>query len=245
MNKNQSGTLAFCLLLIAVDLSAQEVDTPVQQVTIATMRDPQWMSYRDAYKALRWHDDYKKDKNFVRLTFDLKPKDRQASLKDLRLELIGKTTRMELPLDEGLTTSIPDIKQAYEEDAEFRLNRQAGTFDFQYTGSIRLNPNGVYPLADLHQACDQLLNYLRDARLSFRLKTAGKKCIAVKFHYPERIAKPRLFYKNESGEMVAISLMKPLEKIPGNAVAFRFPEQQKNGEIIAEDLPLSIHVIYD
>ncbi|MFZ6770006.1 hypothetical protein ACO0LM_23370 [Undibacterium sp. Di26W] len=245
MKNNRIYILAFGMMLTAFNVCAQDANAPAQQVTIASVRDPQWMSYRAAYKELRWFEEYKKRKNYIRLTFQLMPKDRNASLENISLQLIGKTMRLDLPLDEELNAVIPDLKEAYDEDAEFRLNRSAGTFDFQYTGSIKLNPNGIYPVKDLHEACEQLLTILRDARMTFRIKTMGKKCTGVSFDFSEKIAAPKLFYKSESGQIVAIDKVAPLLKRRANATAMRFLEQTKTGEIIAEDLPMSIHGIYE
>ncbi|MFZ6674768.1 hypothetical protein [Undibacterium sp. Xuan67W] len=186
MSKSQILSL---FLVIASSLAspyvvnAQTREAPPQSVIVASTRDPQWMSYRKAYSSLEWLEAYAKPKQFVRLPFELWPIDSNESTENLRLGLVGDQTHLVLPLDDGLNAIIPKLKQAYDEDAEFRINRKAGTYQFQNTGSIVLNQDGKYPLTDLRTACDQLLSVLRNGSVKYRLQFSGKKCSGVEFFF--------------------------------------------------------------
>jgi hypothetical protein len=220
-----------------------QVDDP--SVIISSTKDPQWMSYRLAYRALEWHESYSKPKNFIRLSFQLWPKEEDTTLNNLHLKLIGDHTNIELELDEGLQISIPKLKSAYEDNAEFLINRRAGSFYFQNTGSINLNLNGIYPVKDLRIACDQLLTYLRDARTIFRLQTIGKKCTGVTFAFGATIEAPKLALHNEQNEIIPLNTIKPSPKKLGKNVEFKFLLGNSEGEIIAYDLPITINGIYE
>lgn len=233
------------LFFFSTDLIADENQVDNSSVTISSTKDPQWMSYRSAYRALEWHENYSKPKNFIRLSFQLWPKEEDTSLNNLHLKLIGDHTNVELKLDEGLQISIPKLKSAYEDNAEFLINRRAGSFYFQNTGSINLNLDGKYPLKDLRIACNQLLTYLRDARTIFRIQTIGKKCTGIIFAFGATIEIPKLVLHNERDELIPLNIIKPSPKKLGKNVEFKFPLDNLEGEIITYDRPITINGIYE
>ncbi|MFZ6875797.1 hypothetical protein ACO0LF_27325 [Undibacterium sp. Di27W] len=224
---------------------AKTQEASTQSVTVASTRDPQWMSYRKAHYTLEWLESYPKPKNYVRLTFHLWPKDLNESTEGVQLELVGEKTRMVLPFELGLQVTIPKLKEAYEEDAEFRINRRAGTFFFQNTGSIKLNANGIYPIKELRIACNQLLSVLRDGSITYRLQYMGKECKGVEFIYPKNTVRPSVFTRDKQGNTSKLENFIASKKRQELEVAYRFSPEAEAGEIISEDLPIMIHGIYE
>ncbi|WP_222613185.1 hypothetical protein [Undibacterium jejuense] len=226
-------------------VKAQNEEAVPQSVTVASTRDPQWMSYRKAHYTLEWLESYPKPKNFIRLTFQLWPKDLNESTEGVQFELVGEKTRMLLPFEPGLHVTIPKLKEAYEEDAEFRINRRAGTYFFQNTGSIKLNANGVYPVKELRVACNQLLSVLRDGSIKYRLQYIGKDCKGIEFSYPKTMGNPSIFFRDSEGKLTKLDKLIPSSKRSEVGVLYKFPTEADTGEIITETTPLLIGGLFE
>ena len=74
------------------------------------------------------------------------------------------------------------MRRAYDEDAVLRLNRQKGLFKFSGRFSIKEREDGSYSVADLGEACEQMIGAQRHS--GCRIRLWGKKCTGVKFLYP-------------------------------------------------------------
>ena len=137
-----------------------------------------WISYRDVYRQMIWFEKYGKPKQFLQNHFRLRQREAGAQGEGLRLTLVGKTTRVDLPLDALGRAVFPFSKAAYDENAELVLNRPARQFSFGPWLSLVTRADGVYAVADLVTACEQMAAYLRYAGVA-----GGKSCAGVQFSY--------------------------------------------------------------
>lgn len=175
------------LLLLGTGFAAAQVpagDGAGKNVIIesADAREGEWISYRDAYRAMLTFEKYGKPKNFLQNHFQLSPKDKSGVSNVLRLNLQSKSSRLNLPLDATGRTVLPLLKTAYDENAELILNQKVNQFLFRSRISILVRADGLYETSDLHEACAQALayqNYLDASVLR------GKKCVGVRFVYPK------------------------------------------------------------
>jgi hypothetical protein len=146
-------------------------------------KDAEWMSYRDAYKTMLWFEKYSKAKNLIQLQLQIVPTDKSLPIDQLKLQILGKTTHLDLPLDALGRTSLPLLKAAYDENAELVINQKEGQVAFRFRTSINLRADGIYELADLRAACEQTLGYQSYiGPFAFR----GKRCVGVRFAFAKK-----------------------------------------------------------
>jgi hypothetical protein len=116
-----------------------------------------WFSYRDSYRSMIRFEKYGGPKQFLQNRLQVAPTDRKVPADGMRLTLDGKSVHLNLPLDPIGLAAFPMLKIAYDENAELRVNRPDGTVTLVPRVSIVTRPDGVYEVADLHAACDQVL----------------------------------------------------------------------------------------
>lgn len=179
--------LAILMLLTsgfaAAQVSAQETAGKNVAVELSSEKPVDWLSYRDAYKAMLGFEKYGKPKNLIQNHYQISAKDKTAAIETLRLSLVSKSTRLNLPLDATGRTVLPLLKAAYDDNAELVLNQRANQYQFRARVSILIRPDGIYETSDLRAACEQLLayqNYLGNDGLR------GKKCSGVRFVYAKK-----------------------------------------------------------
>ena len=185
MRKYLLTTLSFVLLAARAEPpapAAASVDATVPQVTVTAERDPEWASYRRAYKAAAFFAPFTRDRPLIQAHMQIRPLAPTTSLDGLRVHLAGAHVQMDIPVDPLGRAQLPMDKQAYEDDAVLSLNRQKGLYYFSGRFSIRERADGIYPVADLRAACEQLIDAQRDSGYSLHL--FRKRCAAAKLIYP-------------------------------------------------------------
>jgi hypothetical protein len=143
-----------------------------------------WVSYRDAYRAMVVFDKYGGAKNLLQHQLQVLPKQGEAGGEALQLSLDGKTTHLKLALDATGRTVFPLLKAAYDENAVLVLNRSHAQFALRQRVSIAVRPDGVYDTAELREACEQALGYARYIDASAR----GRQCAGVRFVFDKKAA---------------------------------------------------------
>jgi hypothetical protein len=161
--------LAWALLAAAVPAQAQH--------------EEQWLSYRDAYRAMLPFEKYGQPKNFLQIHYRIVPKTPAATLDGLRLELRGKSTQINLPLDETGRAVFPLLKSAYDDNAVLVLNRNLAQYEWRPQVSIVVRSDGGYDSADLRAACAQALGFERYLNLP---GAGGRKCAGVRFVFGKK-----------------------------------------------------------
>ncbi len=169
--------------LAAAQVSAQEAAGKNVIVEFSSEKPADWLSYRDAYKAMLWFEKYGKPKNLIQNHYQISAKDKIASIETLHLSLVSKSTRLNLPLDATGRTVLPLLKAAYDDNAELILNQQASQYQFRARASILIRPDGIYDASDLRTACEQLLAYQNTLGNN---DLRGKKCSGVRFVYAKK-----------------------------------------------------------
>jgi hypothetical protein len=167
--------------LTAWPLLALADEPPAPRIVISANRDQEWASYRYAYTAAAFFANYTKTRPLIQVHMQIRPLQPDAPLGGLELQLSGEKTNLAIPVDAMGRATIPLLKQAYDEDAVLRLNRQRGHYYFSGRYSIKERADGIYPVAELHAACEQLIDAQRSSGYRFRL--FGKKCAGIKFIY--------------------------------------------------------------
>ncbi len=142
----------------------------------------EWVSYRDAYRAMVVFEKYGGPKNQIQSHLQVAPLTPGVSLEGAQLTLSGKATQVNLPLDPLGRTSFPLLKAAYDDNATLVLNRRVGAFTVRPRISLLPQADGVYEDATLRAACEQALGFARYVDASLR----ARQCGGVRFVFAKR-----------------------------------------------------------
>lgn len=148
----------------------------------AQVRAGEWVSYRDAYRAMVVFEKYGGPKTYLQSQLQVAPLDKTASLDAVQLTLAGKANQVNLPLDPLGRTAFPLLKAAYDENVALVLSRKIGVFTVRPRISIALQADGVYEEAELRTACEQALGFARYGDGSLR----NRQCGGVRFVFAKR-----------------------------------------------------------
>lgn len=146
------------------------------------IRDPQLISYTKTYRALRQYESYPRSKDLLLPRLFLKPRKAHASLERVQVALIGDATYEAVPFDHGWGP-VPDNKSAFDEGAEFLVNRPAGSFELKHVMTMRTSPDGHYSVGALRSACTQWMEFMRNTNFIRRIEYAGRQCVGVNFEF--------------------------------------------------------------
>lgn len=242
--------MKYYLSLFLAAIHGTIIAEEVQQVEIAALRNAEWGSYRHAYKAYNFFATYTRDRPLIQAHMQLRPSAnaRDASLAGLRLQLSGEKTRLDIAVDAMGRVSLPMLKQAYDEDAVLRLNRPQGQFYFSGRYSIKEREDGIYDVAELRSACEQLIGAQRES--GYRIRLIGKKCAGIKFIYALEDSKMVISFRDgtQRSNDLSVSETTPFEddSMGKYRVAlYRFSDWPAAGKIIAASKPLAIGTLYD
>jgi hypothetical protein len=204
----------------------------------AQLHDGEWVSYRDAYRAMVVFEKYGGPKNFLQNQLQVLPRERAALGDGLQLTLAGKTTQLHLPLDPLGRTPLPLQKAAYDENAALVLNRKGMPFTVRPQVSIAARTDGVYDSADLRSACGQALGFARYADAS----QSGRQCVGARFVFAKR-GEGGAHWRHEGGAEEV------LPAVPGTAeqglpvVIYRFGSAR--GQVLTDSIPLAILPVFE
>ncbi|WP_229425531.1 hypothetical protein [Massilia sp. Se16.2.3] len=148
----------------------------------AQLRAGEWVSYRDAYRAMVVFEKYGGAKNYLQSQLQVAPQDRSVSFDGLQLTLAGKTNQVNLPLDPLGRAAFPLLKAAYDENVALLLSRKIGSFTVRPRVSIALQADGLYEDSELRAACEQALGFARYGDGSLR----SRQCGGVRFVFAKR-----------------------------------------------------------
>lgn len=249
---------ALLALAVPTAFAAGQDGMPPTTVEIVAKRDAEWASYRHGYKAASMFEKHTRSRPLIQAHMQIVPRIPGKSLADLRLQLAGASVTLEIPVDPIGRATLPMLKQAYDEDAVLRLNRQQGHYRFSGRYSIREKDSGVYDAAELRAACEQLLAAQRESGSRFRLM--GKKCVGVRFIYPPAKVGAAVVFRDardardaggqggKGGGPIAAADAEPFAGVPiglYKVALYRFDAWPAQGEIVAEQRPLAISTLYE
>jgi hypothetical protein len=212
----------------------------------AQLHEGEWVSYRDAYRAMVVFEKYGKAKNLLQNHFQVVPKEKGVTAEGLQLTLNGKSTQLNLPLDAAGRTVFPLLKAAYDENAALVLNRKVSQYLFRPRVSVLVRPDGVYETPELRAACEQALNYERYVDASLR----ATKCIGVRFVFAKKGAEASVRLRKGEGEQSSLPVAEgaAFAGDPGDGfktVTYRFADGQDKGQVVTQNAPLAIAPLFD
>jgi len=150
-------------------------------VAQAQPRAGEWVSYRDAYRAMVQFEKYGGPKHLLQNALQVQPHTKGALGEGAGLVLNGKTVQTTLPLDALGRAALPLLKAAYDENAVLTPNRALGAFTTRARVSLALRADGAYEAADLRAACEQALGFARHTDATARkLQCAGVRLVFAK-----------------------------------------------------------------
>jgi len=210
----------------------------------AAQAQEEWVSYRDAYKQMVVFAKYGKPKHFLQIHYQVVPREASATLEGLHLNLTGKNTQLNLPLDATGRAVFPLLKAAYDDNAVLALDRRMSSYRFVPRVSIMSRNDGIYEGADLRAACEQALAYQRFVDSAYN----GRKCSGVRFVFVNRAdALVQVRY----GQREA-----PLPLVDGPAfegdtvgayrtATYRFADWSAQGQVVSQNAPLAIAPLFE
>ena len=247
--KTLQGFAAGLLLAAALaPVNGLTAESEPQQVEVAGALDAEWASYRYAYEAAAFIARFLRKRPLIQAQMQLRPIDPATPVTGLKVRLVGKTTDIELAADDIGRVTVPQLKQAYDEDAVLRLNRPKGLYKFSGRYSIRERDDGVYSVADLREACEQMIGAQRES--GYRIRLWGKKCVGVKFVYPATDSGAAIALHAADDRVTTIAGIdgQPFEDDSMGLykiVVLRFADWPRDGRVVAGERPLAIGTLYE
>jgi len=239
--------LAASLALAAPAAPADNVLQP-QAVEVAGALDAEWASYRHAYEANSFFGKFVKKRSMIQAQMQLRPLNPATPMTGLVVRLVGARTDITLPANDIGLVTLPQLKQAYDEDAVMRLNRAKGLYKFSGRYSILLREDGVYGVADLNEACEQLIGAQRES--GYRIRLWGKKCVGVTFVYPAGATSASVDLQAADDHVTPIAAVdgQPFEDNSMGLykiVVVRFKDWPKDARVVTAAKPLAIGTLYE
>ena len=239
------------LLLVALCapvISRADDTAQMPRVEVNAVRDSEWASYRRAYGTAAFFATFTRSRPLIQAQLQIRPLLPEAPLGGLKLHLGGDTTNVDIDVDDLGRATIPMSKQAYDEDAVLRLNRQKGSYYFSGRYSIRERADGVYQLAELRAACEQLIDAQRAS--GYRLRLIGKSCAGVKFSYRPSDGAPTVEVRGADGTVLPIGLSDghPFEDNSMGMykiAVLRFADLPQQANVVTLARPLAIGTVYE
>jgi len=254
MRSPSCGTSIVAVLLALAPTTGTRAAAPAasepaaQQVLVQGALDAEWGPYRRAYGASAFFERFTRTRPLIQARMQVRPVAPDAPLTGLRLSITGATTRLEIPVDEMGLADVPQLKQAYDEDAVVRLNRPKGLYWFAGRYTIRPRADGVYDAALLHDACEQLIDAQRAS--GYRGRLFFKKCAGIKFVYSRGDVAPAVDFRGADGQLKPLL---PVEAHPFeddsmglySVAIYRFADWPLAGQLVVHRPPLAIGTLYE
>lgn len=248
MNKTFLSFSAGLAALMACASGLAAEPAPDARVVVMGERDAEWGSYRYAYKAGAMFEAITRSRPLIQAHMQVRPIEKNASLEGLTIQLAGARTSMMLPVDAIGRVTVPLLKEPYQDDAVLRLNRSKGLYYFSGRFSVREREDGVYPLADLRAACDQMLSAQRES--GYRIRLIGKRCAGVRFVYRLSEVLSPVSLQSAGAAPVVLPLVEgqPFEGTgmgTYKTAIYRFADWPAAGQLLAGQRPLAIGTLYE
>lgn len=243
-----AASLGLIVLLAPFSSSGAAAADEPQRVEVTRALDAEWASYRYAYEAASFIGKFLRKRPLVQAQMQLRPLDPTTPVTGLKVRLVGKTTNIEMEADDIGRVTVPQLKQAYDEDAVLRLNRPKGLYKFSGRFSIKEREDGNYSMADLHEACEQMIGAQRES--GYRIRLWGKKCAGVKFVYPADASAAAVDLHGAGDRVTPVAAIdgKPFEDDSMGTyriVVVRFADWQRGDRVVTPARPLAIGTLYE
>lgn len=172
-------TLALIGLLPALSVAARPSTLPVSEVSGKLVRDPEWISYRRARRAIEVFEAYPGPKDLIRPLYHLDPRTSKGfSFDGLILAIEDDETVVPLRQLRGWA-EMPMHPPVQLDQARFVANRPKGSVDLNFYVTLAVRADQRYEPAHLRQACEQSLAFIRAESVVNKLMLSGKRCVGV------------------------------------------------------------------
>lgn len=211
---------------------------------VAQSHAGEWVSYRDAYRAMVVFDKYGGAKNLLHNQLQVLPRTKGVLDEGVGLLIKGKTVQTSLALDALGRTKLPLLKAAYDENAVLTPDRALGSFTVRPRIALALRADGSYDAAELRAACEQALGFARHGDASAR----SLQCVGVRLVFPKK--------SGEAGARVRINAVEtalPLARGPAFAgdidddfpvVTYRFGPSDA-AQVLTYNAPLAFVPLFE
>lgn len=206
-----------------------------------------WISYRDAYRAMVVFEKYGKPKSLLQHQVQVVLADKMAPGEPLRLVLNGPNSQLNLVLDATGRTVFPLLKAAYDDNAALVLSRKLGPFKMRARVSLVVRADGIYDMAELRAACEQALGYARYLDATY----ASRSCAGVRFGFSKAGSLPSLTVKRaQSAETTELKVQEGAIFADDASDAFRvanlrFGAYAGRVQVSTQDAPLAIVPLFE
>lgn len=204
-----------------------------------------WVSYRDAYRAMVVFEKYGGPKQQLQHHLQVVPLEKGVSLEGVQLTLVGKANQVNLALDALGRTAFPLLKAAYDENAALYLGRKLGAFTVRPRVSLLPQADGVYDAAQLRAGCQQALGFARYVDASM----GARQCGGVRFVFARRAGEIAVRLHRPDGADQALAPLPgaafqgdPDEGLP--TVVYRFAGAER-AQVISANVPLAIVPLFE
>ncbi|KQV28656.1 hypothetical protein ASC93_28415 [Massilia sp. Root335] len=205
----------------------------------------EWVSYRDAYRAMVQFEKYGGPKNLLQSQLQVQSRDHAGLGDGAQLTLTGRVTQLNLPLDALGRTVFPLQKAAYDENAALVLNRKGMPFVLRPQVTIAPRADGEYDAAILRTACAQALGFVRYVDASQR----ARQCTGVRFVFPKKeSAGARLRHADGAEQALPVTAGAAFTGDPDEGfpiVTWRFGAGAERAQLITYNAPLAIVPIFE
>ncbi|MGZ5198951.1 MAG: hypothetical protein ACXWC4_04200 [Telluria sp.] len=202
----------------------------------------EWVSYRDAYRAMVAFEKYGGAKNLILNELQVLPKE-HGSGDALQLTVSGKNTHLALPLDATGRTVFPLLKSAYDDNAVLALNQKDAQFALRPRVTISVRTNGIYDSVELRAACEQALGFARYVDASAR----SRQCVGVRFVFDKKAGTALVGLRTADGTTSALPVADSQAFDAGNplpTVTFRFSGVD-HAQLLTTTAPLAIAPLFE
>ncbi len=213
-------------------------------VAVAQVRADEWVSYRDAYRAMVVFDKYGGPKHLLQNQLQVRPRAKGMLEDGASLLIKGRTLQTSLALDPLGRTTLPLLKAAYDENAVLAPNRPLGGFTVRPRISLALRADGSYDATELRAACEQALGFARHVDASAR----SQACVGVRLVFPKTSTDAGARVRSGSAETVL-----PVTRAPAftgdidddfPAVTYRFAPTDVT-QLVTYHAPLAIVPVFE
>lgn len=212
----------------------------VTSLSAAGALEGEWVSYRDAYRAMVAFDKYGGAKNLIGSELQVLPKEQGDNL---QLTLAGRNTHLTLPLDATGRTVFPLLKAAYDDNAVLAINHKDAPFALRPRVTINVRPNGIYDSAELRAACEQALGFARYVDASAR----DRQCVGVRFVFDKKAGSGLVGLRHADGSTNALPAVESDAFDAGNplpTVTWRF-NGAEHVQVLTTTAPLAIAPLFE
>ena len=211
----------------------------------AQQRAGDWMSYRDAYRAMVVFEKYGGAKNFIRSHLQVAPRGKVSIDEPLQLHLSGKSVQINLPLDPTGRTVFPLLKAAYDENAVLVLSHRVGAYSVRPRVSIALRADSAYDVPELRAACEQALDFGRYVDPALR----SRACAGVRFVFAKKGGEAGARLRKDDGTEQALPVAVGVAfagDVEGGfpTVTYRFGTGER-AQVVTLNAPLAIVPLFE